>query len=99
MDMINKYTRNDIDKAVCKIFPDEPKGCILDLLNYYGTENYEYEKERVQLAILKLSQGDTNKLLLNIKLSKEDYRDVLYLAEYDKDGKQILNPYQELIGH
>jgi hypothetical protein len=95
--MINKYTKNDITRAVSKVFPDELKDCILDLLNFYGVENYEYEKERVHLAIVKLSKGNADKLLQYIKLAKEDYRDVLSLAEYDKDRKEISNPYQELL--
>ena len=97
MNMIRKYTKNDVIKAISNVFPNESKDCILDLLNSYGIENYEYEHERVHLSILKLSRGDTNKLLQYIQLAKEDYRDVLSLAEYDNERKEIPNPYQELI--
>ncbi|MBF0489645.1 MAG: hypothetical protein HQL15_03380 [Candidatus Omnitrophica bacterium] len=93
---MKKYTKDDVIIAVSKIFPNESKDCILDLLNSYGIKDYEYEKERVHLSILKLSMGDTNKLLQYIQAAKGDYRDVLSLAEYDKDGKEIFNPYQEL---
>ncbi len=95
---MKRYTKDIVIKAVSKMFPNESKDCILDLLNSYGLENYEYEKERVHLAILKLSGGDTNKLLQYIQSAKGDYRDVLFWAEYDKDGKEISNPYEELIG-
>ena len=96
MNMVRKYTKNDVVKAISNVFSNEPKDCILDLLNSYGIENYEYEHERVRLSILKLSGGDANKLLQYIQLAKEDYRDVLSLAEYDKNGKEILDPYKEL---
>jgi hypothetical protein len=40
------------------------------------------ESPRVQLAILKLSEGDPEKLLNYIEAAKIDYRDVLAWAEY-----------------
>ena len=95
---MKKYTKENVIKAISRLFPRESKDCILDLLNSYGIENHEYEKERVHLAILKLSAGDTNKLLQYIQAAKGDYRDMLLWAEYDKDRKEIPAPYKELIG-
>jgi len=64
------------------LFPDLPVGDVLDILDLYGTEPYERERERVQLAILKLSEGDQAKLLFWIDAAKRDYRDALANAEY-----------------
>lgn len=40
------------------------------------------EPERVQRAILTLSGGDVGKLAHNVAVALQDYRDVLYWAEY-----------------
>jgi hypothetical protein len=47
-----------------------------------GIEPNAEERERVQLAILKLSGGDVEKLREQVRIAKEDYRDVLAYAEY-----------------
>ena len=41
--------------------------------------------ERVQFAVLKLSQGDDDKLLETILLAKRDWRDVLVWAGFGND--------------
>ena len=46
-------------------------------------QRYEgYEPARVQLAVLKLSEGDPEKLQGYIEAASVDYRDVLSWAEY-----------------
>lgn len=67
---------------VQQIFPDDDSAEILALLDLYGTELYERERERVQLACLKLSEGSKDKLLDAIEAAKRDYRDALAWAEY-----------------
>lgn len=52
------------------------------LLAAYGVEPYEREADRVRLAVLKLSGGDADALQANLALAKQDYRDVLMMAEY-----------------
>jgi hypothetical protein len=54
----------------------------LDLLDSYGNESWHFEKDRVQLAILKLSNGELKKLSSLVEVASSDYRDVLALAEY-----------------
>ncbi len=64
-------------------FPDEGlANNALNLLDQYGVELHEHERDRVQLAILKLSEGDLTKLHYFIQNAKTDYRDVLAWAEY-----------------
>jgi len=55
---------------------------VLELLDSYGVEPYEQERERVQLAILKLSGGSEEKLREFVAVAKRDYRDVLFWAEH-----------------
>ncbi len=57
----------------------------------------EYQMERIRFAVLKLSKGDTFKLLEAIELAKKDWRDVLVwsgfgndLDAHDKWAEQIL---------
>lgn len=88
-----KYTKKHIIQSIQSIFPNQNQRKILKLLNLYGTEYHESEKERVQLAILKLSNGNIEELQKQIKLAKTDYRDVLSSAEYNLDGSKIDNPY------
>jgi hypothetical protein len=62
-------------------FPKSAQSCVLELLDIYGVESYERERERVQLAILKLSEGNEEKLREFVAVAKRDYRDVLFWAE------------------
>ena len=45
------------------------------------------EGARVQLAILKLSEGQRDKLTELVRMAKRDYRDVLAYAEYPEEMK------------
>ena len=60
---------------------------MLELLGSYGVESYERERERVQLAILKLSEGNEEKLHEFVAVAKRDYRDVLFWADNPKEAK------------
>jgi hypothetical protein len=63
-------------------FADQSLDDVMELLDLYGVEPYERERERVQLAILKLCEGSQEKLLHFLDVAKVDYRDVLAWAEY-----------------
>ena len=60
---------------------------VLELLDSYGVEPYERERERVQVAILKLSAGSEEKVRKYLAVAKRDYRDVLFWAEYPEESK------------
>jgi hypothetical protein len=77
---------------------------LMKLLNRYGSREGDRERERVQLAILKLSEGDPEKLRSNIEAALIDYRDVLAWAEYPEQmrtGKTAFNSpdeeYEEIL--
>ena len=74
-------SRADVEQFSKAQFPGLELAVVLSILDEYGKEAHEGERERVQLAILKLSSGDEGKLLHNVVAAKQDYRDVLMWSE------------------
>src|SRR5436305_14816332 len=81
------HSRDEVVAAVEATFPESAYARVLKLLDSYGVESHERERERVQLAILKLSEGNEEKLRQNVDVAKRDYRDVLFWAEYPEEAK------------
>jgi hypothetical protein len=81
------HSRDEVVAVVRKIFPESLHTRVLELLDTFGVESFERERERVQLAILKLSEGNEEKLREFIAVAKRDYRDVLFWAEYPEEAK------------
>src|SRR6266567_7531746 len=81
------HSRDEVVAVVQRTFPDSNCAHVLELLEDYGVESYEREHERVQLAILKLSEGNEEKLREFIAVAKRDYRDVLFWAEYPEEAR------------
>ena len=75
-------TREMVLARIEQEFPEEQRAEVIALVDRYGQEDYERERERVQLAILTLAEGDLNKVRKYVEVAKTDYRDVLYWAEY-----------------
>ena len=80
-------TRDEVVAVVQKTFPETSHSRVLELLDSYGVESYERERERVQLAILKLSDGNEEKLREFVAVAKRDYRDVLFWAENPQESR------------
>ena len=80
-------TRDEVIAAVESSFPTINSARVLELLDTYGVESYERERERVQLAILKLSAGSEEKVREFVAVAKRDYRDVLFWAEYPHEAR------------
>ena len=49
---IMPHSRDEVVAVVQKAFPETSRSRVLELLDAYGVESYERERERVQLAIL-----------------------------------------------
>jgi hypothetical protein len=81
------HSRDEVVAVVQKMFPESAHERLLELLATYGVESYERERERVQLAILKLSEGNVEKLREFVAVAKRDYRDVLFWAENPEEAK------------
>jgi hypothetical protein len=83
------YSRDEVVAAVQAAFPKSSWPRVLELLDSYGVESYERERERVQLAILKLSGGSEEKLREFVAVAERDYRDVLFWAEYPEVARLV----------
>jgi len=81
------HSRGEVFAVVQKTFPESAHARVLELLDDYGVESYERERERVQLAILKLSEGNEEKLRDLVAVAKRDYRDVLFWAENPEEAR------------
>ena len=81
------HTRDEVLASVHASFPKEAWPRVLELLDTYGLESYERERERVQLAILNLSAGSEEKLKEFVAAAKRDYRDVLFWSEYPEESR------------
>jgi hypothetical protein len=69
---------------------------VLAHLAQYGQEPYERERTRVQLAVLRLSQGQPDRIADLIGAAKRDYRDVLMWAEYPEEGRALWALHRKL---
>src|SRR5579859_6152241 len=79
----NMLTRDDIVQAAQTAFPTEDLQTVLDVLDSYSQIN---DHERVQMAIIGLSEGSVDKLLTHSLAAIQDYRDVLswYAMKFGK---------------
>ena len=73
-----KATRELVRFIIRREFPTEDANGVLKILDRYCG----HERDRVHLAVLKLSQGIKAELLQWIDTANRDYRDVLSPAEY-----------------
>jgi hypothetical protein len=80
-------SREDVVAAVRATFLQGDTSAILAVLDLYGIEAHERERERVQLAIINLSEGDEDKLRYFLGIAKQDYRDVLFWSDNPEDAK------------
>ena len=94
-------TRDDVLAAVQSVFQVSDAATILAILDLYGTESYERERERVQLAIVELSAGSEKKLLELVEAAKTDYRDVLAWQELgplpEEAGKNLQDQVRAML--
>ena len=68
---------DSIEKRIGRMWPNEDPQEILDLLNQYTGRG----SGQVKLAILKLCEGDKERLPELLKTAQRDYRDVVAAAE------------------
>src|SRR6476661_522185 len=70
-------SREDVIAAVRRDFPTDDPDTVLAILDQYGYGEYKYgpERERVQLAILRLSRGNIQWVHDGVRLANVDYRD------------------------
>ena len=81
------HSRDEVVASVQATFPISSWARALELLDGYGADPHERARERVQLAILKLSAGSEEKMREYVAVAKRDYRDVLFWAEYPEESR------------
>jgi hypothetical protein len=79
---IPQVTAEDVERVARRDFSADEYGTVMAALSEYGTEKWQREAARVQLAALKVANGSVQQLRACIELAKRDYRDVLAAAEY-----------------
>lgn len=82
-------TRDDVLRVIRRDF-SEPESEVLAILDLNSVK-WGLERDRVQLAILKLAAGDFEAMKLHIDTACCDYRDVLVSAEYPAFAKHGWN--------
>src|SRR5580700_8675160 len=87
MDSLQKQTVpvvtfDDVERIARREFSDEQFSTVITLHKEYGTEAWQRECPRVQLAALKLAGGSLEKLRAQIETAKRDYRDGLAVADF-----------------
>lgn len=80
-------SRDAVLAAVRAAFAEDSWPRILKSLDGYGVQSCERERDRVQLAIVKLSEGNEEKLIEFIAVAKQDYRDILFWADHPEESK------------
>ncbi len=75
-------TRQQVLQGVQVNFPRHNPSQIMELLDLYGLEPSEQQRERVQIAILQLSNGNLPRLFDLVEMAKHDYRTLLHQAEH-----------------
>lgn len=87
--------------AVQAAFHAGDPAAILAVLDLYGTEPCERERERVQLAIVELSAGSEDKLRELVQTAKSDYRDILAWQQLgplsEAEGKKLQTKARALL--
>ena len=85
---------DDVLRIILRDFPDAIPNEVLVELNAYGPAQHHFEQHRVHVAILKLSNGEQQRIVKFVQLADKDFRDVLTLAEMPSFSK-IMLPLQE----
>ncbi len=86
---IPKVTDEDVKRIALRDFGDAEVALALSILEEFGKQDRNCPSPRVRVAILKLANGDLDRLLNETKNAIEDYRDVLSEAEYPRYSREV----------
>jgi hypothetical protein len=84
-------SRLDVERVIRRDFPSVAPHEVFAVLDRYGVESSERERDRVQLAVLKLARGRMESLRRELEAAKYDYRDTLSAAEYPGYGRRMFH--------
>jgi len=86
---IPQVTDKDVKRIAFRDFGEAQLFQALSILVEFGKQEWNTPSARVQLARLKLANGDLNKLMDHTKTAIKDFRDVLSAAEYPRYSREI----------
>jgi hypothetical protein len=75
---MNNSQRDEILILIRRNFPEAAVSAVLEMLDCYGARADEPERIGVQIAIVKLSEGQISKIQYFVEAAKRDYRDLLH---------------------
>lgn len=81
-------SRADVERIVRRDFSADRVPEVLAVLDQYGGEPWQEERDRVHLAALKLAGGSIDRLRAEIGGGKIDARDLIAAAEYPAATKR-----------
>ena len=88
---VPKVAAADVERIVRRDFPNRASDAFA-ILSEYGSDTWNREPHRVRVAVLKLANGNLERLRTEIETAKCDYRDVLAPAEYPNYSKCVPGP-------
>jgi hypothetical protein len=80
-------SRRQVIRKIKRYWPEMDPDDVLCILDRYGEESWETGRDRVHLAILKVSEGKFERLEELVQAAKVDFRDVISWAEYPRELK------------
>jgi hypothetical protein len=86
---VPRVTDKDVKRVALRDFGESQFSEVIAILDEFGKQEWNHPSARVRLAILKLADGDLNKLMENTAVAIKDFRDVLAAAEYPGYSRKI----------
>jgi len=85
-----KVTHDDVERIVRRDYPEMQFDSVMSVLKAHEeSASGRRERPRVQVAALKLANGDVEALRKHISTAVQDFRDVLGPAEYPEYLKRV----------
>lgn len=78
---IHNINITDIKRLIKREFPNKPISEIETILKQYVSES-QTGRNRVYASILKLSNGNIDKLIKGVEQANKDFRDIISIAEF-----------------
>jgi hypothetical protein len=86
---VPNVTEGDVKRIALRDFGDAQVALVLSILDEFGKQDWNRPDPRVRLAILKLANGNLDRLLDESRTAIQDYRAVLSEAEYPRYSRKI----------
>jgi hypothetical protein len=92
---IPDVTDEDVRRIALRDFGEAELAIVWSLLEEYGRQVWNRPSPRVRAAILKLANGDLERLREALDIAIRDYRDVLAAAEYPRYNREVFGNVDE----